>query len=213
MQSLTKVASQTSIRRQAKSRSTTSDASLVAGDRAGRGDLLIASRVRAGTVAAHSWRSADSSERRRIAARGLCDTTQTEPDDLGRRSLHSPRLRSIHRPRIVRRPARARRRRGLFEQLVIPLPPLPISGGLRRSWTRRRRCGPSAAPPSPNSTPSPNPSSSTCSATPPRIRKAGRSTDRSACLSRHHYGTRDKRERYGEFRRCFEWTALRAWRR
>ena len=42
------------------------------------------------------------------------------------------------------------------------------SGGLRRCWTGRRRCGPSAAPPSPNSTPSPNPSSSTSSATPRR---------------------------------------------
>ncbi len=52
--------------------------------------------------------------------------------------------------------------------------PSPSSGGLRRSWTRRTRCGPSAAPPSPNSTPSPNPSSSTCSATPPRIRRGGR---------------------------------------
>ena len=51
--------------------------------------------------------------------------------------------------------------------------PSPSSGGLRRSWTRRTRCGPSAAPPSPNSTPSPNPSSSTCSATPPRIRRGG----------------------------------------
>ena len=45
------------------------------------------------------------------------------------------------------------------------------SGGLRRCWTGRRRCGPSAAPPSPNSTPSPNPSSSTSSATQPPIRK------------------------------------------
>ena len=52
--------------------------------------------------------------------------------------------------------------------------PSPSSGGLRRSWTKRTRCGPSAAPPSPNSTPSPNPSSSTCSATPPRIRRGGR---------------------------------------
>ena len=50
------------------------------------------------------------------------------------------------------------------------------SGGLRRCWTGRRRCGPSAAPPSPNSTPSPNPSSSTSSATPPPTRKAGRLT-------------------------------------
>ena len=49
--------------------------------------------------------------------------------------------------------------------------PCPSSGGLRRSWTRRTRCGPSAAPPSPNSTPSPNPSSSTCSATRRRIRR------------------------------------------
>ncbi len=55
-------------------------------------------------------------------------------------------------------------------ELRIPLPPR----GLRRSWTRRTRCGPSAAPPSPNSTPSPNPSSSTCSATPPRTRRGGR---------------------------------------
>ena len=46
------------------------------------------------------------------------------------------------------------------------------SGGLRRCWTGRRRCGPSAAPPSPNSTPSPNPSSSTSSATQPRINAA-----------------------------------------
>ena len=43
------------------------------------------------------------------------------------------------------------------------------SGGLRRCWTGRRRCGPSAAPPSPNSTPSPNPSSSTSSAIRSRI--------------------------------------------
>ena len=48
------------------------------------------------------------------------------------------------------------------------------SGGLRRCWTGRRRCGPSAAPPSPNSTPSPNPSSSTSSATRFPIRKDGR---------------------------------------
>jgi hypothetical protein len=40
----------------------------------------------------------------------------------------------------------------------------PNSGGLRRFWTRRTNCGPSAAPPSPSSTASPNPSSSTCSA-------------------------------------------------
>ena len=36
---------------------------------------------------------------------------------------------------------------------------------MRTSWTRRTRCGPGAGPPSPNSTPSPNPFSSTCSGT------------------------------------------------
>ena len=46
------------------------------------------------------------------------------------------------------------------------------SGGLRMCWIGRRRCGPSAAPPSPNSTPSPNPSSSTSLATPPPIRNS-----------------------------------------
>ena len=47
------------------------------------------------------------------------------------------------------------------------------SGGLRRCWTGRRRCGPSVAPPSRSSTLSPNPSSSTSSVIRPPIRKAG----------------------------------------
>ena len=61
------------------------------------------------------------------------------------------------------------------------------SGGLRRCWTGRRRCGPSAAPPSPNSTPSPNPSSSTSSATLPLTRKAGRASQ----SARSHASSRD----------------------
>ncbi|MBI2288822.1 MAG: SAM-dependent DNA methyltransferase [Betaproteobacteria bacterium] len=44
--------------------------------------------------------------------------------------------------------------------------PWRSSGGSRNCWTGRRHCGPSAGPPSPNSTPSPKPSSSTCSAIP-----------------------------------------------
>ena len=57
-------------------------------------------------------------------------------------------------------------RKSELEKIQVPLSPhYRSSGGLRRCWTERRRCGPSAAPPSPNSTPSPNPSSSTSSAT------------------------------------------------
>ena len=39
----------------------------------------------------------------------------------------------------------------IFESL-IPFPPLPNSAASRTCWTGRRRCGPNAAPPSPNST-------------------------------------------------------------
>ena len=59
----------------------------------------------------------------------------------------------------------------------------PSSGGSRRSWTRRRRCGPSAAPPSPSSTRSRNPSSSRCSATRRRIRRGGRRATRSTSIT------------------------------
>jgi type I restriction enzyme S subunit len=37
-------------------------------------------------------------------------------------------------------------------RLALPLPPSPSSGGLQRSWTRRTRYEPSAAPPSRSST-------------------------------------------------------------
>ena len=48
------------------------------------------------------------------------------------------------------------------------------SGGLRRCWMRPMRSAPNAARPSPSSTPSPKPSSSTCSATRCERREAGR---------------------------------------
>ena len=57
----------------------------------------------------------------------------------------------------------------------IPLPPSKSRSGLRGFWMRRTPCGPSAARPSPSSTPSSNPPSSTCSATPSPIRWGGRS--------------------------------------
>ena len=53
----------------------------------------------------------------------------------------------------------------LRRRLLSLFPAWRSNGGLRRSWTGRRRSGPSAAPPSPNSTPSPKPSSLTSSAT------------------------------------------------
>ena len=80
--------------------------------------------------------------------------------------------------------------KAVVSRIEISLPPLPerSSGGLRRYWTGRRHCGPSAAPLSPNSTPSPNPSSSTCSATPPRIRRDGRFAGSASCLDPRHMG-------------------------
>ena len=47
-----------------------------------------------------------------------------------------------------------------------PSRPSTSRSGLRGFWMRRTPCGPSAARPSPSSTPSSNPPSSTCSATP-----------------------------------------------
>ena len=58
-------------------------------------------------------------------------------------------------------------------RLGLPVPSSPSSDGLLQSWTRRTHCESSAGLLSPNSTPSPNPSSSTCSGTPPRIRRGG----------------------------------------
>ena len=52
--------------------------------------------------------------------------------------------------------------------------PFPSNGGSRGSWTKRTRCELGAGPPSPISTPSRDPPSSTCSGTPPRIRRGGR---------------------------------------
>ena len=57
----------------------------------------------------------------------------------------------------------------------FPSRPSPSRSGLRGFWMRRTPCGPSAASPSPSSTPSSNPPSSTCSATPSPIRWGGRS--------------------------------------
>ena len=59
-------------------------------------------------------------------------------------------------------------------RLQIPLPPSTSRSGLRGFWMRRTPCGPSAARPSPSSTPSSNPPSSTCSATPSPIQWGGR---------------------------------------
>ena len=55
-----------------------------------------------------------------------------------------------------------------------PSRPSTSRSGLRGFWMRRTPCGPSAARPSPSSTPSSNPPSSTCSATPSPIRWGGR---------------------------------------
>jgi hypothetical protein len=56
-----------------------------------------------------------------------------------------------------------------FEKLEIPVPPLAA----QRRIAEILDCGPSAEPPSPNSTPSHSPSTSTNLATPPPIRKVG----------------------------------------
>ena len=57
--------------------------------------------------------------------------------------------------------------------LQIPSRRSPSRSGLRGFWMRRTPCGPSAARPSPSSTPSSNPPSSTCSATPSPIQWGG----------------------------------------
>ena len=61
-----------------------------------------------------------------------------------------------------------------LDNLPIPSRRSPSRSGLRRFWMRRTPCGPSAARPSPSLTPSSNPPSSTCSATPLLIRWGGR---------------------------------------
>ena len=56
---------------------------------------------------------------------------------------------------------------GFAETCRSPYPRWRSSGGLRRSWMPPTVSAPNAAKPSPNSTPSPKPSSSTCSARQP----------------------------------------------
>ena len=122
---------------------------------------------------------ADSTAMRRLRGVHACAAARAETST---RSYSVPLLdRTLRHVPSCRRSTDAtlphHQRRRFLKRSMSRSHPSPSSGGLRRSWTRRTRCGPSAAPPSPNSTPSPNPSSSTCSATPPRIRRDGRCSD------------------------------------